>query len=199
MPRLSEGQVMSVSGYFRSQYNLGKLGPDTPNQQLGHMKINSTFSSLFPLAKALLDFESHLRVQFNLICQMGHYGNQMKLRPNTQNYQPEKMQSNSKTLAPYFTPDEAILSCQGHPRAELDLLEIIKDIWDNLGETGSKTANYEHRHMKSNLTSSTSHFTFKKVLLNCIGHCYCSVVPILGHQGYFEKLCPSNSLESSSF
>lgn len=48
------------------------------------------------------------------------------------------MQSNSKTLAPYLTPDEAILNCQRYPRAELDLLEIIKNIWDNLGKLGQK-------------------------------------------------------------
>ena len=46
---------------------MGKLGPDTPNHELGHMKNNSKCSiPRFILKEALLNWQSLLRIEFGL-------------------------------------------------------------------------------------------------------------------------------------
>ena len=56
-----------VLGYLGHQDNLGKLGPDTSNHELGYMKSNlNSLIPWFTLNKALLDWQINLRIEFDL-------------------------------------------------------------------------------------------------------------------------------------
>ena len=77
-----------------------KLGPDTPNHELGHMKSNSKPPiPRFTSKEALLHWQIHLRIEFDLFHVI--------------------LGINSKFSFPYFTSNEAILKGQDHLRVEL--------------------------------------------------------------------------------
>ena len=91
------------------------------------MKNNSKSSiPWFILKEALLNWQSHLRIEFDLF-----YGFLSitriwgKLGSNTLDHGLGSRKSNSKTSIPYFTSNEAILKCQGDLRFDLPVWESI--------------------------------------------------------------------------
>ena len=73
----------------------------------------------FTLNEVLLNWKIGLSVEFRNQIYLGNYDNLEKTGTKTLDHGLGNTKSNSKSLAPYFTSNEAIRKCQSQLRIEL--------------------------------------------------------------------------------